>query len=154
MSTAPNKPPTPPTEHDANRGLYWGVAAIVVALLVVGLVTWSAEESSPEARAKAEQLSQKLRAAGLPVPVSQKRITRTLGTDGGAVCANPASTMGKATLNDMITNGADFVGRRPVIIDRRALLGQFLIMQTYCPDKLEAYRRKIDDLKLDTTIRP
>lgn len=154
MSAAPVTPAERGAGEHSNRGLYWGIAAVLVVLLGVGLVTWSAEENSPEARAKAQQLTQRLRAAGLPVPVSQKRITRTLGTDGGAVCANPASTLGKATLNDIIMNGADFVGRRPVIIDRRALLGQLLIMQTYCPDKLEAYRDAIDALKLDSTIKP
>ena len=52
------------------------------------------------------------------MPVNEDIFVRTLGNDGGAVCDNPASALGKATLLDQITNGADFVGRRPVIVDR------------------------------------
>ena len=70
------------------------------------------------------------------MPEDQDILVRSLGTDGGAVCDNPASALGKATLLDQITNGADFVGRRPVIVDRRILRGEALILQTYCPDKL------------------
>ncbi len=154
MSTAPIPTAEPEQPDDGNRWLYWTIAGVVVVLLIVGLISWETEKSTTEAQAKAQQLSQKLRAAGLFVPANEKTITRTLGTDGGAVCDNPASALGKATLNDTISNGANFVGRRPVIIDRRALLGQLLILQTYCPEKLEAYRQKIDDLKLDTTIKP
>ena len=55
----------------------------------------------------------KFEAAGLPVPEDLDIVTRTLGDDGGAVCDDPASALGKATLADQITNGADFVGRRP-----------------------------------------
>lgn len=154
MSTAPVAAPEPGATDRANHPLYWGAAAVVIILLVVGLVSWNAEKSTTAARAKSQELSQRLRAAGLFVPVDERTITRTLGTDGGAVCANPASALGKATLDDMITNGASFVGRRPVIIDRRALLGELLILQTYCPEKLAAYRDKLDALKLDSTINP
>ena len=52
-----------------------------------------------------------------------------------------------------MTNGADFVGRRPVIIDRRILQGEALILQTYCPDKLQDYKDKIDDLKTDDMLK-
>ena len=69
------------------------------------------------------------------------------------MCDNPASALGKATLIDTITNGADFVGRRPIIIDRRLLKGEALILQTYCPEKLPDYQNKIDDLKTDNTLK-
>jgi hypothetical protein len=39
------------------------------------------------------------------------------------VCRNPANALGKAILYDTIANGADFVGRRPVVFDRRLLVG-------------------------------
>ncbi len=48
------------------------------------------------------------------------------------MCANPGTALGKATLLDFMTNGADFVGRRPVLVDRRMLQGELLILQTYC----------------------
>lgn len=70
-----------------------------------------------------------------------------------ALCDNPASALGKATLNDQVANGADFVGRRPVIIDRRLVLGEALILQTYCPEKLAPYQDKIHKRKTDNTVK-
>ena len=39
------------------------------------------------------------------MPEDQNVFVRSLGTDGGAVCDNPASALGKAALIDTITNG-------------------------------------------------
>ena len=135
------------------RTIYWVLGGVVVVLCVIGLITYSGNKETKEAQDKAQQLTQKLEAAGLRVPQDQNIFVRSLGTDGGAVCENPASALGKATLIDTITNGADFVGRRPVIIDRRILKGEALILQTYCPEKLPDYQNKIDDLKTDNTLK-
>jgi hypothetical protein len=40
-----------------------------------------------------------------------------------------------------------------VIVDRSILLGEALILQTYCPDKLKRYQERIDQLKTDNTIK-
>ncbi len=127
---------------------------MVVVLLVIGLITFSGEKKNAEAQAKAQQLTQAYQQAGLPVPPSQDTIITSLGTDGGAVCENPANALGKAALFDQIANGADFVGRRPVIVDSRALKGEALILQTYCPEKLPKYEETIAHLKHEQTIRP
>ena len=148
--------PTPPQEPPSGNGLgviYWVIAGVLVVLVIVGLITYSGEKQDQEAEAKAEQLSQRLEQAGLPVPPELDIIVRTLGTDGGNVCENPASALGRATLNDQITNGADFVGRRPVIIDRRIILAEALILDTYCPEKLDEFRDKFNDYKVDDTIK-
>ena len=58
-----------------------------------------------------------------------------------------------AILHDQISNGADFVGRRPVIVDNRVIAGEALILETYCPDELQEFRDKFDDLKFDDTIK-
>jgi hypothetical protein len=152
MSGAPQTPQEPASGGE-HRWMYWAIGAVVVVLLVIGLVTYSGNKADRQAQQKAEQLTQALQKAGLPVPKNQDIITRSLGTDGGNVCDNPASTLGKATLNDQITNGADFVGRRPVIIDKRVVQAEALILQTYCPDKLEDYKNKINELKYDNTIK-
>jgi hypothetical protein len=133
--------------------MYWAIAGVVVALIIVGLLAYTGHKNNAEAQQKAQQLEQKFTQAGLPVPASTNDIARSLGTDGGAVCENPANALGKATLNDMIANGADFVGRRPVLIDRRVVIGEALILQTYCPDKLKAYQDKISELKLRHTVK-
>ena len=141
------------TSHDNdNRTLYRLIGVFVAALMIVALFTYSSHKSDQESQQKAQQLVTKFEQAGLPVPEDLTILTRTLGDDGGAVCDNPASALGKATLADQITNGADFVGRRPVIIDRDLLIGELLILQTYCPEHLEKYKDKIDDLKTDDTV--
>jgi hypothetical protein len=135
------------------RTIYWIIGGVLVVLCVIGLVTYSGKKETQEAQAKAQELIQKLDAAGLPVPKDETILVRTLGSDGGAVCDNPASALGKAALIDTITNGADFVGRRPVIIDRRVLRGEALILEVYCPDELQDYKDKFDDFKTDNVLK-
>lgn len=76
-----------------------------------------------------------------------------LGTDGGAVCQNPANSLGKAILNAELTNGASFVGRRPVLVAKRVVQGELLILQTYCPENVPAFVHKINGLKFKNTIK-
>jgi hypothetical protein len=136
-----------------DRWIYWVIGGVVLALCIIGLITYSGQKQSAEAQAKAQQLTQKLHAAGLRVPQDQDILVRSLGTDGGAVCENPATALGRATLADSLFNGADFVGRRPVIVDRRILQGEALILQTYCPDKLQEYKEKVDQYKTDSVLK-
>jgi hypothetical protein len=154
-ATAPE--PTEPAgrsgSEDRNRTVYWVIGAVVVVLAVVGLITYSGKNDDQQAQAKAQELTQKFRRAGLPVPQDQDIITRSLGTDGGAVCDNPASALGKAVLNDQLTNGAAFAGRRVIIIDKRIVLGEALILQTYCPEKLKPYQDQISQFKTDDTLK-
>jgi MFS family permease len=155
----PAQEPAPAVSEPASSGgghrrLYWILAGVVAVLVVVGLLTYNAGKNNQEAKQKAQELTQKFEAAGLPVPADLESITRSLGTDGGVVCDNPANALGKATLYDQLTNGADFVGRRPVRVDRRILVGEALILQTYCPDKLEKYQKTINDLKTARTVKP
>src|SRR6478735_10854115 len=140
-------------DSDNLRLWYFIIGGFVLALAIVGLVTYSANKSDAEAQQKAAQRGLAFQKAGLNVPASQDVFIRSLGTDGGAVCDNPASALGHATLLDQMTNGADFVGRRPVIIDPRLLVGQGLIMQTYCPEKLQEFKDKTQDLKTDNVIK-
>ena len=136
-----------------SRTLTFVLGGVLVLLVVIGLITYSSNEKTAEAQQKAQQLTQKLEAAGLRAPESQDVFIRTLGTDGGNVCDNPSSALGKATLLDAMSNGADFVGRRPVRVDRRVIQGQLLIMETYCPDKLQDFKDDFQDLKFDDVIK-
>ena len=43
--------------------------------------------------------------------------------------------------------------RPPLNRIARILLGEALILDTYCPDKLEQFRDKFDDYKVDDTIK-
>src|SRR5262249_7756164 len=125
-ATAPAPPET--TAKDPNRWLYWTIGAVVVVLVIIGLITWHTGKANQEAQAKAQQLTAAFQKAGLTVPVKQESITAALGTDGGPVCDNPGNALGKAVLFDQFTNGASQVGRRPVIVDRRLILGEALIL--------------------------
>jgi hypothetical protein len=147
--------PTPP-EHETDsfvRLMYWIIGGVVVLLCVIGLITFSANSQDAAAQQKAQQLITKFEAAGLPVPADIDILTRTLGTDGGVVCDDPTGALRVAILNDQISNGAAFVGRRPVIIDHRLVTGEALILETYCPEQLQKYRDKFDDLKTDDVIK-
>jgi hypothetical protein len=135
------------------RAVYWILSGVLVVLCVVGVITYSGKKETQQAQDKAQQLTQKFEAAGLETPKDQDIFVRSFGTDGGAVCDNPASALGKATLLSTLTNGASFVGQRPVIVDRRVLQGEALILQTYCPEKLQDYKDRIADLKTDSVLR-
>jgi hypothetical protein len=154
--SAPAPAPATPEQSSSSDGLgviYWIIGAVVVVLCVVGLITYSGKKETEEAQQKAQELTQALAQAGLPVPANQDIIVRSLGSDGGAVCDNPASALGRATLLDNLVNGASTVGRRPVIVDRSVIAGGVVILQVYCPDELEEFRDKFDDLKFDDTIK-
>ena len=151
--TDPNVTPPPERASDDGLGIiYWVIGGVIVLLVVLGLITYSGEKKDEEATAKAQELSQAFEQAGLRVPEDQDIIIRSLGSDGGNVCDNPASALGRALLLDQLTNGAAFVGRRPVIVDSNVLLGEALILQTYCPEKVDEFRDKFGDLKIDDVI--
>jgi hypothetical protein len=154
MTAAPAKPAAPPEAPQSHRTMYFIIGGVLVVLCVIGLILYDAAQDNEDAQAKAQQLTQAFEKAGLPVPADTDQLVASLGDDGGAVCANPANALGKALLADQISNGASFVGRRPVIFDRRFVLGEALILQIYCPEELPGYQDKIDDLKYDETIKP
>jgi hypothetical protein len=147
--SAPTPRPAPSADRD---WIYWVIGAVVLVLTVIGLISYSGKKETQEAQDKAGQLTQKLEQAGLPVPEDQDIFVRSLGDDGGNVCDNPGNALGRATLFSLFTNGASHVGQRPVIVDRRLIEGQLLIMETYCPDKLEDFREEVEDLEFDDTI--
>jgi hypothetical protein len=139
--------------RDDNRWMYWLIGALVLALAVAGVIAWNNNQDDRQAQEKAAQLTQKLEQAGLRVPQDQSIIINSLGDDGGAVCENPGKGLGKAVLFDTLVNGASFVGRRPVIVDRNILKGEALILETYCPDELPGFQERFDDLKTDDVVK-
>ena len=152
MSTAePSRPPIEPPSDAGDRLMYWIIGGAILVLVIIGLVTYSANEQNEQTERLAAELTQKIEAAGLTAP-DQELLERWLGEDGGAVCENPANALGRAALLDSLVNGASFVGRRPVISDRRAIAGEALILEIYCPEELDEFRDRFDDLKFDDTI--
>ena len=152
MSAAvPSRPPVEPSSDTGDRLLYWIIGGAVLVLCIIGLLTYSAGQQNEQAEQLAAELTQKLEAAGFTAP-DQDILVRSLGDDGGAVCEDPAGALRVAILHDQLSNGASFVGRRPVIIDNRLVAGEALLLETYCPEELPEFLEKFNDLKFDDTI--
>jgi hypothetical protein len=134
---------------DSGRNyIYWTALGLLIALALVALFSFRAAASTREAQDKADQLIAAIEEAG-GQPPSQEQVVRVLGDDGGAVCDDPASGLRRAILHGQLTNGAAGPGARPVIADNRAVRGQLLVVEIYCPDELEDVRTWVEDLKLD-----
>ncbi|WP_329495601.1 hypothetical protein [Kitasatospora herbaricolor] len=135
-----------------HRWIYLGSIVVLVAMLVIGLLSFTQVHATNEAYRKASQLSDSLQAAGYPVP-SQDQIVRTLGTDGGAVCSDPADALVQAQWKYGMSNGAAGPGQRPVLSDRQVVQGEAIVLSVYCPDKLADIQDRIDDFDLRDTVR-
>ncbi|MFF3612579.1 hypothetical protein [Streptomyces sp. NPDC002580] len=137
------------SEH---RWIYYGAILLLLALVVIGLVRYTSISRNNEAATKANQLADAAEEAGFRRP-NTAVIESALGTDGGVVCENPASALKSALWKINVSNGAAFVGQRPVIGDGRTLRAEAAILEIYCPEKLDDFKGRIDDLKLDDTVR-
>jgi len=137
------------SEH---KWIYWGAIIVLLGLVVAGLVRYSAITTNNKAVSKANQLADAAVEAGLPRPDTEL-IAGLLGTDGGLVCDDPASALKSALWKINVSNGAAFVGQRPVIGDGRALRAEATIIEIYCPEKLDKIQDRLDDLKTDDTVR-
>ncbi|NUP61339.1 MAG: hypothetical protein HOW71_04080 [Nonomuraea sp.] len=137
------------SEH---KWIYIGAIVVLVALVIVGIIQYETVKTNNEAAKKANQLADAAVAAGFPRP-DTGAVERALGTDGGVVCDDPAGALRTALWKTNISNGAAFVGQRPVIGDTRALQAEAKILEIYCPDKLHKVQDKIDALKTDDTVR-
>ncbi|MEV4558277.1 hypothetical protein AB0K51_14980 [Kitasatospora sp. NPDC049285] len=137
------------SEH---RWIYLGAIVLLVAMVVIGLITYTQQKATNEAYKKAGQFSDKLVAAGYPAP-DQKQIANTLGTNGGAVCEDPASALKTGLQRVQLSNGAGGPGQRPIIASARAIEAEALLLSVYCPDQLQKYQDKIDDFKTDDTVK-
>lgn len=134
-----------------HRWVYVCSIVLLLVMLVVGLLTFHSARTSLKAQNKAQQLSEKLTAAGYPSP-DQGQIARTLGTDGGVVCKDPNSALKQALWLGGLSNGAGGPGQRPVIADRKVLQAGAIVVEVYCPNQLSAYQDRINDLKTGSTV--
>jgi hypothetical protein len=138
-----------PEENESPRERTWiyiTCSVLVVALALWGIFAFSAARETKRATEKAAELNAQLQKAGARTPDTDQ-IVRVLGDDGGATCDNPNKALSRATLLSLLTNGATGPGIRPVVADSRVFKGQLLIMQVYCPNELEAFKKYVDDLK-------
>jgi Tfp pilus assembly protein FimT len=137
------------TQPRQERSWIYITTCVVLGLLTLwAILAFSSARESKRAHDKADELAVALQDAGARTP-DHDQIVRVLGDDGGATCADPNEALSRATLLTMLSNGASGPGARPVIADSRAVRGQLLIMQVYCPDELEDFQKFVDDLKTD-----
>ncbi|NNN33202.1 hypothetical protein HLK59_23150 [Streptomyces sp. S3(2020)] len=137
------------SEH---KWIYIGAIVVLVALAVIGVIQYESVKTTNEAAEKANKLADAAEDAGYPRPDTDV-IERALGTDGGQVCDDPATALKSALWKINVSNGAAFVGQRPVIGDAKALRAEAKILEIYCPDKLDEFKDRLDDLKTDDTVR-
>ena len=135
-----------------HKWIYVGAIVLLVAMAVVGLLTFTQQHATNESFRKADELISKLQANGYPTP-DREQVARTLGTDGGAVCEDPASALKTGLQRVQMSNGAAGPGQRPTIVPDRVVQAEGLILGVYCPDQLEEYQDKIQDIKTDDTVK-
>jgi len=140
------------TQTGRERRWIYITTSVLLAVLVVGaLLTFSAARSTQVAQEKAQELIAAVEAAGGYAPSSDV-IVQLLGDDGGAVCADPNAALSKATLLAQLSTGASGPGSRPIIADSRAVQGQLMIIEVYCPDELAEFQEFVDSLQLDDQV--
>jgi hypothetical protein len=136
---------------EAHRGwvFYTTVGLLLAGVLIVMLVVFQNHRHNQDAR-KADQLAQTLQTqlddAGMTVP-DQDTIVRVLGSDGGAVCADPGGSL--QSLRDLNgVSGAAGPGLRPGPVVERLVDAERLVVQVYCPDELGSFDDYVDSLNL------
>ncbi|HZB65922.1 MAG TPA: hypothetical protein VE503_00755 [Ornithinibacter sp.] len=135
----------PPRERS---WIYVTACVLLGVLLLAALLAFRGARETAEAQDKADELIAAIEVTGATAP-DRDRIVRVLGDDGGATCDNPNDALSRSTLFSLLTNGAAGPGIRPVIADSRAVQGQLLIIEVYCPEELEEFQQFVDDLKTD-----
>jgi Tfp pilus assembly protein FimT len=143
---------TTPVENQSPRErswIYFTVCVILGVMALWAIFAFSSARETKRAEDKADELIAALQDAGVRTTPDKDQIVRVLGDDGGATCSNPNKALSRATLFTLLANGATGPGARPVIADSRAVKGQLLIIQIYCPDELADFQQFVDDLKTD-----
>ncbi len=155
--TSPAPQGIAPADNAPSRSR-WVVYLVLIAVLVVGMGTAVAahsirvaNENRQAAADKAVLLSKAFIGASLS-PIPQDVAVETFGTDGGALCARPDSSL----VVSLGPNGAAGPGERATTLDERRIEADRLVIQVYCPDKRGQYEKFVTSLNLklgDTTTR-
>ncbi|HET9139596.1 hypothetical protein [Actinophytocola sp.] len=137
------------TESDWRSPHRWVIIVVILGLIVTGLILYRFHENNEAAQAKANELIAALKEEGLSAPTNIETITSVLGTDGGAVCEDPGGALQKAILDSQLVNGASYVGMRPVRAKVNVVRGETVILEVYCPDKVEGFQDSVRDYVFD-----
>ncbi|MFF2548165.1 hypothetical protein ACFVUY_37185 [Kitasatospora sp. NPDC058063] len=142
---------SPTLMRSQHRWIYIGAIVVLVAMMIIGLFTYTQQRATNEAHRKANQLNDALVAQGFP-PQNVENLALTLGTSGGTVCDDPNSALKRALWLVQLSNGAGGPGQRPIIADQRILEAGAEVIKVYCPDRLDGYQKNINSLKTADVI--
>lgn len=132
--------------HRERSWIYITSCVLLAGLVIAGLIAFRGARETARAEDKADELIAALEQAGARTP-DRDLIVRVLGDDGGATCQDPNGALNRATLFSLLSNGASGPGLRPVVAESRAVQGQLLIIETYCPDELDDFQKFVEDLE-------
>ena len=124
--------------------------AVLVCLGLGGCSAAGTAARDDEARAEtlAEQLGQHLTEARLPALDTSTAVT-LYGTDGGVSCENAGELQHELSLAQF-GNNSHHLWR--VVMDPELVAYDLAVVETYCPDKLDAFRKVIEGLGTEETI--
>ena len=126
--------------HARTRILIAATTALVV--LTTACSSTSDEDEATE-QALAEQLVNAAHTAGVAPRLTVDVAESLYGTDAPSVCDTFDDGLSTAEQNLLLGNPAH--GRRKKITDDAVTYGR-IVVDTYCPDNLEAYNDVVDDL--------
>lgn len=132
------------------RAIYVGVGLIVVVVLIVGLATYRYARATELAKSKADELIVALEEQGMSAPSPDMAI-RTLGEDGGAICATADDDHALARFALSLAPAAGGPGARPIVVDEDLLQGEVLVVQIYCPEKMLKVQEFLADFRYAET---
>jgi hypothetical protein len=132
------------------RYLGWGILGLVVAATVVLVLLWdSPSASDAQARDLAAELVASLEDAGLQAP-DEEVAARVYGTTGGAGCTVSADDVLARNISNAQGTG-EVAGRRG-LIDPRFVQYERIVLQTYCPERVDDFDDVVSGLRLKRTL--
>ncbi len=75
--------------------------------------------------------------------------TALYGTDGGVSCENVGELQHELSLSQFGNNSGNL---RRVVLDPTLVEYDLVVIETYCPDQVDAFQEVIDELKQEETI--
>ena len=128
---------------DRTRTVRRLLAAAALGIVVAGCSAGTVPPDTAKS-AEAQQLATKLQAAlaAAGLPQSDVTVLAVLyGTDGSVSCANAGDT---THVDGLVLFGNPSHGRR-VPLDPTVVAYDEAVITTYCPDKLDAFRKTVAD---------
>ena len=123
-------------------------AAAGLALSACNAAGTASDPDSAQARELADQLNENLTAAGLP-QLDTSTARALYGTDGGVSCENVGELQHQLSLAQFGNNSGNL---RRVVLDPSLVAYDLAVIETYCPDELDAFHDELDDLDTDKTV--